>query len=178
MVEPLKLPEHVEQTVQAIADVHNRHYRATGRLQRWADLLTAMLGRPASVLLLGGVALGWLVFNLGAPQLGIRTLDPPPFAGLELVATLSALFLAALILVTQRRDDVLAEQRSHLMLELALVSEQKTAKLIALIEELRRDLPSVTDRVDDVSEAMSRAVDPQTVLDAVEAKSDRTTKKP
>ena len=178
MVETLNLPEHVEQTVQAIADVYNRHHRATGQLQRWADLITAMLGRPASVLLLGLTALGWLVFNLVAPQLGISVLDPPPFAGLELLATLSALFLAALILVTQRRDDVLAEQRSHLMLELALLSEQKTAKLIALIEELRRDLPSVTDRVDAVSEAMSEAVDPQAVLRAVQAKADQTTKKP
>jgi uncharacterized membrane protein len=49
-----------------------------------------------------------------------------------------------------------------------LLVEQKVTKAIALIEELRRDLPSVQNRVDSQAEAIQEVVDPQTVLSALE----------
>ena len=42
------------------------------------------------------------------------------------------------------------------------------AKLIALVEELRRDLPMVRDRTDREADAMQEAVDPQAMLTALE----------
>lgn len=51
---------------------------------------------------------------------------------------------------------------------MTLLVEQKVTKVIALIEELRRDLPSVQNRVDSQAEAMQEVVDPQTVLSALE----------
>jgi uncharacterized membrane protein len=53
-------------------------------------------------------------------------------------------------------------------LQLHLLSEQKIAKLITLVEELRSDLPNVGDRHDPGAEAMKQAVDPHAVLDALE----------
>jgi hypothetical protein len=44
--------------------------------------------------------------------------------------------------------------------------EQKEAKLIALIEEMRRDNPLLVNRVDVEAEAMSTAADPEAVLEA------------
>ena len=67
------------------------------------------------------------------------------------------------ILTTQNRVATLAQQRAQLDLQVNLIAEQKIAKVIALIEELRRDLPSVKDRKDSLAEAMTEAVD----LDAV-----------
>ena len=43
------------------------------------------------------------------------------------------------------------------------------AKLIALIEELRQDLPNVKDRQDDEAEKMKETVDPHRVVDVLEA---------
>jgi uncharacterized membrane protein len=42
-------------------------------------------------------------------------------------------------------------------LELAMLGDQKTAKIIALLEELRRDHPEIVDRVDREAAEMSRA---------------------
>ncbi len=41
-------------------------------------------------------------------------------------------------------QSVRAEQRAHLDLKVTLLTEQKAAKLIDLLEELRRDLPKLT----------------------------------
>jgi uncharacterized membrane protein len=54
-----------------------------------------------------------------------------------------------------------------LELQVSLLAEQKTAKLIALIEELRRDLPEVTNRHDAEAAAMEQSTDPHAILDAI-----------
>ena len=72
-----------------------------------------------------------------------------------------------MILATQRREDQLAGHREQLTLELAILGEQKSAKIIQLLEEMRRDDPSLANRVDHEAAAMATPADPQAVLDAI-----------
>ncbi len=71
-----------------------------------------------------------------------------------------------MILIAQRHDDELATRRDQLTLELAILSEQKSAKIIALLEEFRRD-PHQGDHRDVVAEAMAQPANPQVVLHAI-----------
>jgi uncharacterized membrane protein len=87
---------------------------------------------------------------------------------LQGIVGLGAWLTATIVLITQTRQGKLAEQRAQLDLQVSLLAEQKTAKLIALIEELRRDLPNVKDRHDPQAVAMEQATDPHTVLGALE----------
>jgi len=80
---------------------------------------------------------------------------------------LTALLLAIVILATQRRQAELAEHHAHLDLQVNLLAEQKIAKAIALLEELRRDLPAVRDREDQEAKAMAEPADPHAVADAL-----------
>ncbi|MHC5830273.1 MAG: DUF1003 domain-containing protein, partial [Nostoc sp.] len=66
------------------------------------------------------------------------------------------------------RQENFAEQRAQLMLQLNLLSEQKIAKIIALLEELRTDLPNVINRHDSEAELMREAADPIAVLEALQ----------
>jgi uncharacterized membrane protein len=61
----------------------------------------------------------------------------------------------------------LASCREQLTLDLAILGEQKSAKIIELLEELRRDDPTIRNRVDHDAAAMSAPADPQAVLDAI-----------
>ena len=81
---------------------------------------------------------------------------------------MAALLIATGVLVQQSREDKLAEQRSHLTLQINLLTEQKIAKLIELVEELRADLPTIRDRYDAEAEIMQQATDPQVVLDILQ----------
>ena len=161
------LPAHIEDTVQAIARLHAEHYQQSTRLQRIVDRMTALVGRPGFVGLLTLVVLAWTLANLGAGWLGRAPVDPPPFAWLQGAIGLMALYMTALILATQRREDQLAGYREQLTLELAILGEQKSAKIIELLEEMRRDDPSLRNRVDHEAAAMSLPADPQAVLDAI-----------
>lgn len=72
------------------------------------------------------------------------------------------------VLIKQNWQEKLAEQRAQLSLQLNLLSEQKIAKLITLVEELRCDLPDVQNRHDPEAEGMQQAVDPRMVVNALE----------
>jgi len=54
-----------------------------------------------------------------------------------------------------------------LKLEVAIVNETKTAKIIELLEEMRRDNPALPNRTDEEAAAMAEPVDPLSVLDAI-----------
>ncbi len=161
------LPAHIEDTVQSIARLHAEHYQQATRLQRTVDRMTALMGRPSFVGFLTVAVLIWVLGNLGAAWAGWEPMDPPPFAWLGGVVSLTALYMTALILATQRREDQLAGHREQLTLELAILGEQKSAKIIELLEEMRRDDPNLRNRVDHEAAAMSTPADPQAVLDAI-----------
>lgn len=80
----------------------------------------------------------------------------------------ASLLIATGVLVQQNRQDKLAEQRSHLILQINLLTEQKIAKLIGLMEELREDLPDIQDRHDWEAQIMKQATDPQIVLNILQ----------
>lgn len=123
------------------------------------------VARPRVLFVLLCAALMWVGFNSA-----IRTgFDPPPFNMLANLCSVFAFLTAILILIAQWHETELANRREELTLELAILSEQKSAKLIQLLEELRRDLPNVSDRVDPEAETLAEPTDPAAVFDALKA---------
>ncbi len=114
-------------------------------MDRALERVKAMLGAPyfvfAAIVFVG-------IWGGHKPCPSFGAWDPPPFSYLDLTLSTLAFLVTILILATQRRADSLAGHREQLILQLAFVSEQKTAKIIGLLEELRRDSPQLRDRVD------------------------------
>jgi uncharacterized membrane protein len=94
--------------------------------------------------------------------------DDAPFFWLQGLIGLAALLTTTVVLIKQNRVASLGEQRAHLDLKVTLLIEQKTAKLIDLMEELRRDLPNVKDRHDPGADLMQQAMSPEGVLAALD----------
>jgi uncharacterized membrane protein len=153
--------------IHVTAKLHADHHKAATRPQRMVERAVDLLGRPAFIGVLMAVVLCWTGGNLFALAFGFPPIDTPPFAWLELAISLTALFVTVLILTTQRRDDQLAQQREQMTLELAILSEQKLAKIIELLEESRRDNPLLGNRVDASADAMATPADPQSLGDAI-----------
>lgn len=80
----------------------------------------------------------------------------------------AALLITTGVLVRQSRQEQLAEQRSHLMLQINLLTEQKVAKIISLLEEMRAELPDLENRYDWEADVMQQATDPQVVLNILQ----------
>jgi len=158
----------VLQDVESVASIRARAEQRLDRHQRMMEVLTAALGRPRTVYVTLSFVVGWVAFNLVMPKLfGWQRIDPPPFFWLQGMVALSALLMTTLVLITANRQTRDAEERSHLDLQVNLLAEHKVAKLIALVEELRRDLPMVRDRIDREADAMQEAVDPNAMIEAL-----------
>jgi uncharacterized membrane protein len=153
------IPEHVGHKVHKVSALFAEAEGRVGRHQLAIERVTSVLGRPATAYSLAVVILGWLLANGLAPRVGVRALDPPPFSYLQVAVSIAALLTTVIIVTAQNRVDKLAQQRAHLDLQVNLIAEEKIAKLIALIEELRHDIPSVKNRRDSLAEAMTEAVD-------------------
>ena len=166
-MEDRPLPSHVEETVRAIQQLHVEHREEATTAERAFERATGLLGRPAFLGFITVLVVFWVGGNLILFRLGGRPVDPPPFPWLEGAISLTALYMAALILTTQRRTDSLAAHREQMTLQHAILNEQKVAKIIALLEELRRDSPEVRDRIDSEANAMETPADPQAVSAAL-----------
>jgi uncharacterized membrane protein len=164
--ETTSLPPHIEQTVQAIARLHAAHHQRATPLQRLVDEMTAVVARPRFIAAVTVAAALWIGGNLILHHWTGRRLDGPGFPWLQGAGELAAIYITTLVLMSQRRKDELSELREQLNLELAILTEQKVAKLIALSEETRRDNPLLADRVDEQADAMATPADPEAVLEA------------
>ena len=161
------LPAHVDEAASAIAKLHEDHYRQAGPLRRWVERMTRLFARPVFTPLLSTFVLVWIAVNAGLKAAGYDAPDPPPFAYLGLLVSLAALYMTGMILATQQRASELASQRDHMTLELAILAEQKTAKLIQLMEKLRSDHPDIADRDDAEAREMSAPADLHDMLDII-----------
>jgi uncharacterized membrane protein len=135
---------------------------STTPLQRLAAQIRCHMGAPITALLVTALILVWAVANVA---LGRRAYDPAPFEAMNTVCTVAALIATLLILAGQRREDEAAKRIARLTLHLAAESEQKIAKLIQLIEEQRRDNPTMRDRHDPEAEQMGASASPRQVLE-------------
>ncbi len=166
------LPAHIDETVQAIARLHADHLREAGALQRLVESMTAWIGRPVILAALSMLITAWIVGNLAARHMGMAPWDAPPFAWLQDALSLCALYVTVLILTTQRREDQLSVYREQLSLELAILGEQKSAKIIALLEEMRADHPEMRNRTDAEADALAVAANPDAMLSAIRERQD------
>jgi uncharacterized membrane protein len=162
-----ELGDVLDQDIEAIVSMRIKAERKVGRHQRLIERLTNAMGRPFSVYALLILVLLWILVNVGEKMLGLALFDAPPFPWLQDVMSIGAFFMTVVILTTQNRQSKEEEQRRHLELQINLLTERKVSKLISLLEDLRRDMPHVENRVDPEAKALQEPVDPHDALKAL-----------
>ncbi len=160
--------DHLSQNIEAIVAFYTREERKITRSQRILERISGFIGQPVFLgFILLFVAL-WMTSNTAMLELGLPEFDPAPYFWLQGIVGLGALLTATVVLIKQNRLAGLAEQRAHLDLKVTLLTEQKAAKMIALLEELRRDLPNVRNRHDAEASALKEPMNPHLVRAALD----------
>jgi len=172
------VPEHVSQNIDNILAFHRREEFKLSDAQRRLEHLARWLGRPQYLFYALAATMLWLLYNALAARLHLPQFDPPPFFWLQGLMSLGAFLTTTVVLISQNRQARFDAQRLNLDLQLNLSTEQKTTKLIHLLEELRHDLPMVHDRHDAVAAAMQTPTDTTQVLEALEGQANQAEAKP
>ncbi len=171
------LPDQVIRNVEMI-DLHReRHNQNTKADRRILNKIAAIFGRPQFLYFQVVFFTVWI----GCTNLAERNIIAKNFPlfdlhlhGLEI----ASLLISTEVLIDQVHQEKLSKEQSHLMLQLDLLTEQKIAKLISLVEELRTDLPNVKNRADLEAEIMQQAIDPQAILEVIQHNSKHTSTPP
>ena len=162
-----ELTDILDRDIETIVAMRMRAERKVSRHQRFIERVSSSLGQPGAVYSIILIVALWIFINVWHTQLGLTSFDAPPFPWLQGTVTLAALIMTVVVLTTQNRQAKMTEQRRHLDLQITLLTERKVSKVIELIEELRRDLPSVMNRLDPEAEVMQEPIDPHTALSAL-----------
>jgi uncharacterized membrane protein len=109
---------------------------------------------------------GWILLNL-IP--GIRHIDPFPFTFLTLIVSLEAIFLSTFILISQNLDSRISERRSHLDLQLNLLSEQENTKMMVMLHAIAKKVGADLSE-DPHLEALSEETRPERLIEQIEAR--------
>lgn len=158
----------IYQNIESILAFYKREEEKLSHPQRLIEVGSNFIGQPYFLgLILLFVAL-WVLANQLVGAFGWHEFDPAPYVGLQGIVSLCALITTTVVLIKQNSFAKLEEQRAHLELQVNLLTEQKTTKLIKLMEELRHDLPMVKNRYDAEAIALQQPTDANQVLTAID----------
>lgn len=166
------LPPSVGENIGTIAEFYARHEQHVSATQRIVEKVALFLGSPSYVAANILFIVFWVVGNLMAPDIGWEQVDEPPFFWLQGIVGLNAFIISTTVLIRQNRMSTLADHHAHLDLQVNLLTEEKTSKIIEMLEALRRDLPGVRQHEDGEAREMAKPADPQAVLQAIERERD------
>src|ERR1035437_979629 len=164
--------DQTSQNIDAVLKFYTREEEKISDWQRILEHVSSFIGQP---LFLGFILLFvalWVIVNIVLRLLGMTEFDPAPYFWLQGIVGLGALLTATVVLTKQNRLAKLEEQRAHLDLKVTLLTEQKAAKLIDLLEELRRDLPNVRNRHDPEAAVLQQSMNPGSVLAALDERNE------
>lgn len=171
------LPEQVIKNIEAIAIHQDRHHQNSTAHQRALDRITAVFSRSQFLYFqIIFFTTWWTCSYLSTKHIILA--DFPLFDLRQEGLGVAGLLISTGVLIYQTRQEQVSEARSHLMLQLNLITEQKIAKLISLVEELRTDLPNVRNRADLEAKIMQQAIDPQAILEVIQHNSEHTSTPP
>ena len=165
--------EIVRKNVAAIVEMQRK--QAAGRTvqDRLAAAMTDFSGSMAFVYI-HAVWFGlWVLLNIGILRVPYVTeFDPYPFGLLTLVVSLEAIFLSTFVLIAQNNLSALSERRAELDLHVNLLAEQKTAKVLELLDHIARQLNTMHGQFnytpDAETEALKLSPEPDEVLTVME----------
>jgi uncharacterized membrane protein len=164
-VVPGSVEELTRRNVERIQALEDAEHEQAKTADRVADGIARFAGSIifvwVTVLMIGG----WVAWNLLLPKR--EKIDPFPFPLLTLVLSIEAIFLSIFILMSQNRAARVSDKRSHLDLQLNLLSEQENTKMLLMLEDIGKAVGAEVrkDREVDVlvqatkPEALSRQID-------------------
>lgn len=159
---------YAEEAIEAITDLDRQAQSAISPHQRWIETVTDRLGRPRTVYAVMAFVVAWIGADLALRAMHKPEFDPLPFPLLQGIVALSGLLMATLILTTANRIAQIDTQRDKLDLQINLLNERRTGKLIRMLDEQRRDNPVLPTHNDPEVRKLSEPNDALEVVRAIE----------
>ena len=126
-----KISGSAKGNIESIAQIEQAFVRQRSGVDRVGEVISRYAGSFGfAVAHLCGVS-AWMAINAGLTT--FEPFDPYPFCFLGVLVALEAVFLSTFVLMTQKRQAHQAEHWAHLNLQIGLLSEQETTKMLQML---------------------------------------------
>jgi uncharacterized membrane protein len=151
--------------IDAIVQRRKRDARAASLEERMAAAISTFAGSMPFVYIHLAVFGGWILINTGVLPV-VQPWDPS-LVILAMAASVEAIFLSTFVLINQNRMAAEDNNRADLDLQINLLNEHETTRLITMVEAVARHLGVQTEADKEIAE-LKRDVAPEAVLDKIE----------
>jgi uncharacterized membrane protein len=168
-----ELPATAKENLELLEKFDERQLEAS-RLQRAIERVSAFFGSPSYFIFSVAFIFMWIALNTWGTHAGWHHVDAPPFPLLQGMVSSNALVLTVAVLIRQNRMAQIAEHRSHLDLQINLLTEQKVTKALELVDYALREIKDIRGAPAEAPqrqmEEMIKPADPHAILDAIKQK--------
>jgi len=128
-----------QSNIEKVVQLEEEEERQRSFADRFPEMIGSFAGSVAFVACqLAFVGL-WVIANLGIIP-GVPTFDPFPYSLLSGLLSLEGVLLTAFVLIRQNRMGLIADRRSHLDLQISLLAEKETTKVIQMLDRMSRQM--------------------------------------
>jgi uncharacterized membrane protein len=121
--------------IDAIAKLEHDALRRRTATERVSDVIAKLVGNVGFLAAQLILIVAWALLNLQLIP-GVKPFDPFPFGMLALVVSSESVFLTIFVLISQNRMSRQSEQRSHLDLQVGMLSEQELTTILQMLQKL------------------------------------------
>jgi uncharacterized membrane protein len=155
--------------IDAIAKLeHDAHNRRTPT-ERVSDAITKLVGNMAFLLAQLVLISGWTLVNLHLIP-GLKAFDPFPFGLLAVIVSSESVFLTIFVLISQGRMARQSERRSHLDLQVGMLSEQELTTILQMLQKLCQHMGVNVDSSKQEVQSFSKTTDVHKLASELEDK--------
>jgi uncharacterized membrane protein len=141
------LPRVAQKNIESIAQIEQEYANRRSPLDKISDVITRFAGSTGFILFHAVFFIVWMVVNLFS-FFGIPPFDPYPWQFLNLVVALETVFLSTFVLMSQNRQNRQADHWAHLHLQVALLAERETTKMLQMLRDVCGHLGLIRDARD------------------------------
>ncbi len=131
----VSMNEVVRRNIASVVELEQELHRQRSPVDRVSDRITRFSGSLQFILAHVVIFALWILLN-GPLVLGGRAFDPYPFNFLGLVVALEAILLSTFVLMSQNHLNRQADRWAHLDLQISLLAEQETTKMLQLLQKV------------------------------------------
>lgn len=162
------IPQAVSENIETIAEFCALHELRKSRPQTMIEQFSYVVGSPGYIIASVAFMVAWIGYNLLAGSFGAPVIDEAPFFWLQGIIAVNAFIISTTVLIRQNHAAKLAEHNAHLDLQISLLTEKKSSKIIELLEELRQATPTARHAPDAEAEELQVPANARAVLSAIE----------
>jgi uncharacterized membrane protein len=124
-----------QQNIETIAKLEHDALSRRTTTERVSELVTKLVGNMGFLLFQLLLISGWILVNLHVIP-GLKPFDPFPFGVLALLVSSEGVFLTVFVLISQSRMARQSDRRSHLGLQVNMLSEQELTTILQMLQKL------------------------------------------